>query len=54
MLATPATPRTDVFNDDNWVTELKMDGRRVIIDIAAGDHFVAEFAGLGSVTLDFT
>jgi 2-keto-4-pentenoate hydratase len=24
------------------------------IDIAAGDHFVAEFAGLGSVTLDFT
>lgn len=37
MLATPATPRTDVFNDDNWVTELKMDGRRVIIDIAAGD-----------------
>lgn len=24
------------------------------IDIASGDHFVAEFAGLGSVTLDFT
>lgn len=23
------------------------------IDIDAGDHFVAEFAGLGSVTLDF-
>lgn len=23
------------------------------IDIASGDHFVAEFAGLGSVTLDF-
>ncbi|GED96813.1 2-keto-4-pentenoate hydratase [Gordonia crocea] len=24
------------------------------IDIGSGDHFVAEFAGLGSVTLDFT
>lgn len=24
------------------------------IDIRSGDHFVAEFAGLGSVTLDFT
>ncbi|AZZ79830.1 2-keto-4-pentenoate hydratase [Gordonia alkanivorans] len=24
------------------------------IDISSGDHFVAEFAGLGSVTLDFT
>lgn len=24
------------------------------IDIAAGDHFVAEFAGLGSVSLDFS
>ena len=24
------------------------------IDISSGDHFVADFAGLGSVTLDFT
>jgi 2-keto-4-pentenoate hydratase len=23
------------------------------IDIDTGDHFVAEFAGLGSVTIDF-
>jgi 2-keto-4-pentenoate hydratase len=24
------------------------------IDIRSGDHFVAQFQGLGSVTLDFT
>ncbi len=36
MLASPTSRHADIFGDD-WATELKMDGRRVVVEIADGE-----------------